>query len=144
VKTSLRSALTGLLLVARALSSAPCAVVAGEAQHSTSADYNDLASVIAEGTRLIEEKKYSEFLKRFMTPDELKKALGRGNLEDISAEFGKSAGAEILNVFKQIEKLTPTLDQTGTKATYQLAGEGVRGKTEFKFLRIEKVWYITD
>jgi hypothetical protein len=102
-----------------------------------------LEKAIPYGISLLEAKNYKAFLEAFVKPDDLKQITKAQPMDEFAAEFGKEAAADVLTVLKKIKDLKPKLDEKGTTATYTLP-EAVKGETEFKFLKVDKYWYIAE
>ena len=102
-----------------------------------------LETAIPEGIRLLEAKKYKVFVEIFVPPADLKKIRERTSLEELAKSFGERKAPILLEVLKEIKGTKPSLDDTGTKATFALK-EKTGGKKSITFVKIEKYWYITN
>lgn len=102
-----------------------------------------LETAIPEGIKLLEAKEYVKFLKAFVEPPHLQKLSEQGSVEDFAENFGKTKGPQLLKVLQNIKGRTPTLEEEGTKATYEVSVEGVSKKT-ITFRKHGKTWHIAN
>jgi hypothetical protein len=102
-----------------------------------------LETAIPEGIKLLEAKEYVKFLKAFVEPAHLQKLSEQGSVEDFAENFGKTKGPQLLKVMQNIKGRTPTLEEEGTKATFEVSVEGVTKKT-ITFRKHGKTWHITN
>jgi hypothetical protein len=102
-----------------------------------------LETAIPEGIRLLEAKEYKVFVESFVIPSELKKIAAGTSLEEFAKTFGERKATRLLEVLQEIKDADPTLDETGTKATFALKEEEV-GKESITFIKVEKRWYIQN
>lgn len=105
--------------------------------------YKSLETAIPEGIRLLEAKEYATFLKNFVEPEHFKKVTQSVPLEKFAERFGEGKAAAMLEVLKSIREAKPTLDPSGTKATYTLK-EPVGTKGAIIWVKVEDHWYIRN
>ena len=103
----------------------------------------NLNTAIPEAIRLLEAKEYKAFLKSFMTPDDFKKLTATESLEKYAKAWGERKGLILLKFCKVIKDAKPTLDDTGTKATFTIK-EAIAGKKSITFVKVEKHWCIRN
>ncbi len=101
-----------------------------------------LRAAILQAITLVEQGKTREFLRQFMPPEQLESTGGReteATIEHVSAQ-----NAAILNSFRGILKITPKIDATGTKATFDLTRTHIEdglGAPMVKFIKVGDRWY---
>ena len=103
----------------------------------------NLNTAIPEAIRLLEAKEYKAFLKSFVIPDDFKRITATKSLEEFAKAFGERKGLKLLKVCKVIKDAKPTLDDTGTKATFAIK-EVLAGKKSITFVKVKKHWYIQN
>jgi hypothetical protein len=103
----------------------------------------NLNTAIPEAIRLLEAKEYKVFLKSFVIPEDFKRITATKSLEEFAKVFGERNGLKLLKVCKVIKDVKPTLDDTGTKATFAINQE-IAGKKSITFVKVEKHWYIRN
>lgn len=103
-----------------------------------------LETAIPHGIKLLEEKKFKEFIETFAHPDELKKILENTDLETIAKGLAESdKGAILIKIFKDLQGKEPMLAENGSKATYKVTTEG-SPKDAIEFVKVEGRWYIRN
>ena len=100
-----------------------------------------LETAISEGIRLLEAKEYKVFLASFVSPADLKTNTKEMSLEEFAKWFGVRKAPRLLEVLKEINYAKPTLDDTGTRATFALKEE-IGGVKSITFVKVEKYWYL--
>jgi hypothetical protein len=98
-----------------------------------------LDTAIKEAIRLLEAKEYAAFLEQFMVPDELKEITRKKPLDEFAKEFAERKAGDMLKVLKSLDGLKPTLDESGTTATFDPPGA-----MKLKWVLIDKSWYIRN
>lgn len=102
-----------------------------------------LKTAIPEGIRLLEAKEYATFIKRFATPDQVKKITEKQTIEEAADVFGKGKAEELLGVLKHVRDKEPAYNDEKTKATFEIDKEiNDRGKIQFE--KVGRLWYITN
>jgi hypothetical protein len=124
-----------LLLAASALLAAPARPEPGKPQES-------LETAIPHGIKLLEGKKYAEFLKAY-APPEFVKRLGDDGVKRFAEEFGMEKAKALLNALKEIKGTKPTLSDDGKKATFKLKTM-IAGRDSMTWYKNDKNWYISN
>jgi hypothetical protein len=123
------------LLAAAPLLAAPAKPEAADPRES-------LETAIPHGIKLLEGKKYAEFLKTYAPPTFIKK-VGDTGLKKAAEEFGMVKAKALLLALKDIKGTTPTLSADGKQATFKLKSE-VLGNDHVIWYKDGKTWYISD
>lgn len=103
----------------------------------------ELATAVPEAIRLLEKKKYEDFVTSFMPPDALKKITQEQSTEEFARRFGERFAVKLLQVLQSIEGKTPKLDQDGMIATFTHDVKDAPSDT-ITFVKVGKYWYILD
>src|SRR5262249_44094590 len=98
-----------------------------------------LETAIPHGIKLLEDKKYAEFLKMYAPPDLVKK-LGDG-LPKFAEGFGKDKAKDLLGALKEIKGTKPELTDEGKKATFKLKTT-IAGRDSMTWYKKDKNWYV--
>ncbi|MGA2032404.1 MAG: hypothetical protein ABSG68_09125 [Thermoguttaceae bacterium] len=97
---------------------------------------------------LLASKKYDKFLTESMVPEELKAAQSRDKTAAKStAEHLAKTGPLLAAMLQAAEKKTPTVNEAGTEASFDLRDIHVNGappKPEFKLAKIGGTWYLRN
>jgi len=112
------------------------------APESTSKE--DLSAAINKGIELLDGKKTTEFLERYMVPDDIEKMKKSGHWEEITAEFKKDHVDEVLKVLNFIKDAKPKISEDGETATFDVTKLEGKHPNELHFRKIKDVWYIAD
>jgi hypothetical protein len=118
------------------------AAARGDKQAEKPAEKEDLSAAIKHGIELIEAGKSTEFLERYMTPDDIEKMKKSGNWDKITAEFKKGHSDDLLNALNFIKDANPRLSDNGQTAAFNVSKLEGKHPPELKFLKIKDVWYI--
>lgn len=103
-----------------------------------------LETAVPHGVKLLEAKRYKEFLETFVHPDDLAKLPPGQTLDDIAASFGQGDKASVmLAVFRSIRGEPPTLSEQGALATYKVTVKDAP-RDEIEFTRRDGRWYIRN
>jgi hypothetical protein len=104
----------------------------------------DLTTAIKKGIEMLEAKKTTEFIERFMIPDDLEKMKKSGHWDDIVTQFKKDHVDDVLKVLNYIKDAKPKLSDDGETATFDV--EKLEGKhpKDLHFRKVKDVWYIAD
>ena len=102
-----------------------------------------LETVIPEGIRMLEAKEYVPFIKAMVEPEQLGKLTENGPVDEFAERFAKRKAADLLKVLKDIKGRTPSMEENGTVASYEVNVEGF-SKKAIKFRKIDKYWYIMN
>jgi hypothetical protein len=104
----------------------------------------DLNAAIKKGIEMLDAKKTTEFLERYMIPDDIEKMKKSGHWEEIIAEFKKDHVDDVLKVLNFVKDAKPKMSEDGETATFNV--EKLEGKhpSELHFHKIKDVWYIAD
>ncbi|MFO0814319.1 MAG: hypothetical protein U0796_13925 [Gemmatales bacterium] len=102
-----------------------------------------LETAIPEGIRMLEAKEYVPFIKAMVEPDQLAKLTENGTVEEFAERFAKRKAADLLKVLKDIKGRTPSMEENGTVASYEVNVEGF-SKKAIKFRKVDKYWYIVN
>jgi len=102
-----------------------------------------LETAIPEGIRLLEAKEYKVFVEIFVPPADLKRIVEGSSLEEFAKKFGERKAPRLLEILKEIKGTKPSLDESGTKATFALKEEK-DGKKSITFVKVDKYWYIKN
>jgi hypothetical protein len=131
---------THLLLVGTLLALVTSAAVG--APEATAKE--DLAAAVKKGIELLDAKKTTDFLERYMIPDDIEKMKKSGHWEEIVAEFKRDHVEGVLKVLNFIKDAKPKMSEDGETATFDV--EKLEGKhpSELHFRKIKDVWYISD
>jgi hypothetical protein len=102
-----------------------------------------LATAVPEAIRLLENKKYEDFVTSFIAPDDLKKITKEQSTEEFARQFGKGKAVRALQILKAIEGKTPKLDHDGTTATFTHDVKDAPRDT-ITFVKVGKYWHIQN
>ncbi len=91
----------------------------------------------------MEDQKYDAFIKSFVPPADLKKIPEGEERKEFAKTFGERKAPILIKVLKEIKDAKPSLDDSGTKATFALK-EPLGGKKSINFVKIEKYWYLKN
>ena len=100
-------------------------------------------SAIKEAIRLLEAKKYAEFIRTFARPSELEELLARQSLEAVSADFEKRKAADVLAMLRAAATMKPALNEDRTRAEYAFE-KPVGGERRLQLEKIGQFWYLRD
>lgn len=103
----------------------------------------NLDTAIPEAIRLLEKKDYEGLLKGFVPPEVLEKITADKPLPDFAKSFGEKKAGKLLKVLSAVKGTMPTLSEDKALATFELK-EPVEGKSDIKFQKIDKYWYIKN
>ena len=78
-----------------------CGVTASD-EHRLDAR-KDLATVVPEAIRLLQEKRHEDFITSFLAPDDFKKLANDKSLREFADQFGNGPAATLLQVLRAIE-----------------------------------------
>src|SRR4029077_9103936 len=92
---------------------------AAEPAEKTS-DKEDLSAAIKKGIEMLDAKKSTEFLERYVIPDDLAKLKKSGDFDKVAAGFKEHADL-ILKVLKGIQDAKPELSEDGALATFDVS-----------------------
>ena len=107
------------------------------------ADKEDLSTAIKKGVEVLEATKYSEFLERYMVPEDLAKLKKSGDFDSIAAGFKDHADV-MLKVLKGIQDAKPELSEDGALATFDVSKLEGQHPPKIQFRQVKDVWYIAD
>jgi hypothetical protein len=102
-----------------------------------------LETAIPEAIRLLESKEYEKFLRTFVTPEEFAKITKQVSLEEFVKRFSEGKAPELLRVLKAVSGTKPSLDPSGTVATFKHQLKGT-ARDSIRFVKVEKFWYIQN
>lgn len=105
--------------------------------------YKSLETAIPEGIRLLEAKEYATFLKNFVEPEHFKLLTQSVPLEKFAQKFGEGKAELMLEVLRSIRGTNPTMDASGTLATYTLK-EPPKVRPTIVWVKVEDRWYIRN
>jgi hypothetical protein len=108
-----------------------------------SADKEDLAAAIKSGVEMLEAKKYTAFLERYMLPDDLAKFKKSGEFDMIAGAF-KDHAEVMVKILKGLEGLKPEMSEDGAVATYDVSKLEGQHPDKIQFRQVKDVWYIAD
>ena len=120
-----------------------CAGFAVAADGQSSSPRTQPDSAIKEGIRLLEAKKYAEFLETFVRPSELAELLDKRSLAETADEFGKRRAADLLAVLRAASALKPALNEGGTRAEYVFE-KPIGRERRLQLQKIGEFWYFRD
>jgi hypothetical protein len=104
----------------------------------------DLNAAIKKGIEMLDAKQTTEFLERYMIPDDIEKMKKSGHWDEIVGEFKKDHVDEVLKVLNFIKDAKPKMSEDGEMAAFDV--EKLEGKhpKELHFRKVKDVWYIAD
>lgn len=103
-----------------------------------------LDTVIPECIKLLEAKEYIKLLEAMVEPDHLNKLKEKeGGMEGFVEQFRKRKAGDLLKVLKEVKGRSPSMEENGTVATYEVNVEGF-SKKAIKFRKHDKYWYIMN
>lgn len=102
-----------------------------------------LDTAIPEAIRLLEKKDYEGLLKAFVAPADFERITAKKPLPDFAKEFGEEKADRLLTVLNAVKGTTPTLSEDKALATFEFK-EQIKGKSDIKFQKIDKYWYIKN
>ncbi len=102
-----------------------------------------LDTAIPEAIRLLEKKDYEGLLKAFVPPQQFAELTADKPLAEFAKSFGEKKAERLLKVLTAVKGITPTLSEDKTVATFELK-EPVERKSDIKFQKIDKYWYIKN
>ncbi len=130
-----------LLLAAVVLASASPAFADGEKKKADSRE--KLETAIPDAIKMLKEKKYAEFLKKFAAPDDLERILKRVAIDEFAKKFGERKAEDLLKMLNAVKDVKPEFNDDKTEATYSVDKKiNRRGKITFK--KVRKFWYIKN
>lgn len=104
-----------------------------------------LETAIPRAIKMLEAGQHADFLKAFVTPDEMKKITERVTFEEFAAKFGERKAAALLATLRHIEGKKPThVERDGNLVTYELPEDLKAPGNRIKFVRIDNLWYIKN
>ena len=118
-----------------------CGVTASDEDRLNARD--ELATVVPEAIRLLEEKKYEDFVTTFLAPEEFKKIAKDKPLKEFADQFGKGHAAMLLQTLRAIEGKAPKLDRAGETATFKHDVKDTPHDT-MVFVKRGKRWFIRN
>lgn len=124
-------------------------VLAATAAHTApepaekAADKEELSTAVKKGVEMLEAKKNSEFLERYMVPEDLAKLKKSGDFDSIAAGFKEHADV-MLKVLKGIQDAKPELSEDGKLATFDVSKLEGQHPAKIQFRQVKDVWYIAD
>jgi hypothetical protein len=98
------------------------------------------ATAVKEAIRLLEARKYADFLKTFTRPSELEELLAKGSMEELAADFGERRAPDILAALRAAATMEPVLTQDGTRAEYKFEKPFGRER-RISMAKIGEYWY---
>ncbi len=104
----------------------------------------ELSAAIDKGIEMLEAEKGTEFLERYMMPDDMAKLKKSGHWEEIVAEFKKAHTAGLLKVLKAIKGAKPEMSDDGETATFDVKKLEGEHPEKIQFRKLKDVWYIAD
>jgi hypothetical protein len=102
-----------------------------------------LETAIPEAIRLLKAKEYAEFLRNFLSPDDVKKLSAGGSLDAMAGKFGEQKAPRLLKVLGSLKGADLSVDEDEQIATFKLS-EPVEGKNSIRFKKIEGRWYLLN
>ncbi len=117
---------------------APGGAAEGEADSRT-----ELKLYIPALIKLLEEKKYAEFLDIAVPPEVMEKMVKKAGKEAFVKQFAEKQ-AVLLAALKAVKDAKPEMSADGNTATYKIPESAKAGRPEIKFQKIEKKWYIAN
>jgi hypothetical protein len=122
---------------------ASATLVAAPETAEKSAEKEDLSAAIKKGVETLEAKKYTEFLERYMLPDDLAKFKKSGEFDKIAAAFKDHADV-MIKILKGLQDLKPEMSEDGAIATFDVSKLEGPHPEKIQFRRVKDVWYIAD
>lgn len=98
-------------------------------------------TAVKEGIRLLEAKKYAEFLQTFARPSEVEELIAKGPIEDVAKEFGDRRAPDLLAALRAASAMKPTLNEDGTRAEYRFEKPFGRER-RISMVKIGEFWYM--
>jgi hypothetical protein len=127
----------GLLVMVLAVLAGPVQPTFGQREDPR----REPATAVTEVIRLLEKKDYVAVLETFMHPEDLKRQLTRKTIQVLATEFGERKASDVLSVFKEAAKMTPTLSPDGTRAQYRFS-KPIGGDDDLSLVKIGDYWFI--
>ena len=103
-----------------------------------------LSAAIDKGIALLEAKKSTEFLERFMLPDVLSQIKKSGEWDEITSKFKLGRDASLLKTLKAAKEMKPVLSDDGTVATFDVKKLPGEHPPKIQFRKVKGLWYIAD
>jgi hypothetical protein len=97
-------------------------------------------TAVKEGIRLLEAKKYADFLRTFAQPSELEELLASRSLEELGADYGERRAPDMLAALRAAAAMKPTLTQDGSRAEYRFEKPFGRER-RISMQKIGEFWY---
>jgi hypothetical protein len=98
------------------------------------------ATTVKEAIRVLEAKKYAEFLKSFPRPGDMDELLASRSMDDLAAEFGERRAPDLLAALRAAAAMTPVLTHEGTRAEYKFEKPFGRER-RISLTKIGEHWY---
>ena len=125
------------------LLSALCVLHAPIRAEDKSDPRENLDTAIPEAIRLLEKKDYEGLLKAFVAPVDFERITAKKPLPEFAKAFGEEKADKLLAVLNAVKGTAPTLSEDKALATFEFK-EKINGKSDIKFQKIDKYWYIKN
>ena len=108
-----------------------------------SSDKEDLVTAIKKGIELLDAKKYTEFLERYMLPDDLAK-FKKSATSTRSLPISKEHAEVMVKILKGLQGLKPEMSEDAQSRP--LTSQKLEGPhpDKLQFRQVKDVWYIAD
>lgn len=97
---------------------------------------------ILDGIKLLENKEYEKFLKRYPLPEEFEKILQEVTFEQLTAAFAGENAEQLLKALKICSTIAPAFNEDKTEARFKVNLEGAGEYLVFK--RVNNIWYVRN
>ncbi len=102
-----------------------------------------LETAVPEAIRLLEEKEYVNFLKKFVPPADLKEITKQKTIDEFAKTFEAEKAENLMNVLTAIKDEKPKLNADKKEAVFDLKEE-IDDKKSITFKKVGKYWYIQN
>lgn len=104
----------------------------------------ELKALIAEATKLLNEKDHEKLLERIVEPELKAKFKAEKMWEDVVKRFGEGHAEKLLKILKALPEAEPKLNEEKSEAVYDLPKDLEAPRSMITFVKIKDVWYLQN
>ena len=98
-------------------------------------------TAVKEAIRLLEARKYVEFLRTFVRPSELEEILAKASIDEVAREVGEKRVPDLLSALRAASAMKPVINEAGTRAEYRFEKPFGRER-RISMEKIGEFWYL--
>jgi hypothetical protein len=98
-------------------------------------------TAVKEAIRLLDAKKFVDFLETFARPGEVEELTAKAPIEEVAKEFGERRAPDLLSALRAASTMKPTLNQDATRADYRFEKPFGRER-RISMVKIGEFWYL--